>query len=236
MYHSGIPVDLFDQPVHPGLMSTPAAWDDAVLTSGVRAIAWCVLGFAGLIEAVYSRHAMQSDGISYLDMGDAILRGDWKMAINGHWSPFYPWMLGVALRLFRPTAYSEFTIVHFVNFLIYLFALGSFDILLRAVLADRPRGGDLTSRSSWLPEWVVLAMGYAVFLWSSLSLITMSRVGPDLLMAGFLYLALALLLRLWARPQSFCPFVAIGLVLGLGYLAKAPMFPISSIFFAIGFW
>lgn len=33
---------------------------------------------------------MNVDGISYLDMGDAYLRGGWRMLVNGHWSPPLP--------------------------------------------------------------------------------------------------------------------------------------------------
>ena len=36
----------------------------------------------GLLQAWAGRHSMQSDGISYLDMGDAIVRGDWRMATS----------------------------------------------------------------------------------------------------------------------------------------------------------
>ena len=110
------------------------------MTSRVQKTGWCVVTLAGFVDTIYSRHAMQSDGISYLDMGDALVRGDWKMAINAYWSPLYPWLQGVALRLFKPSAYSEFTVVQFVNFLIYLFALGCFDFLLRAATTERIPG------------------------------------------------------------------------------------------------
>ena len=119
--------------------------NDAVLTHRVRITAWCFLTLVGLIDAVFSRYEMQSDGVSYLDMGDAMMRGDWKMAINGIWSPLYAWLQGVALRLIKPSARWEFTVVHLVNFLIYLFVLGCFDFLLRAAVADRPQVGDLAT-------------------------------------------------------------------------------------------
>jgi 4-amino-4-deoxy-L-arabinose transferase-like glycosyltransferase len=208
--------------------------NDAVMTSRVRIGAWCILTLTGLIETVYSRHVMDTtDGISYLDMGDAIVRGDWKMAFNGLWSPLYAWLQGVALWLLRPSTYSEFTLVQFVNLLIYLFVLGCFDFLLRVAVADRPGNGDIASGSSPLPRWAVFAVGYSVFLWSSLSLITIEAVHPDLLMAGFLYLAVGVLLQLWARPHSFSRFVLLGAVLGFGYLAKAPVFPLAFLFFAV---
>ena len=64
-------------------------------------------------------------------------------------------------------------------------------------------------------------------------LITMQSPTPDILMAGLLYLAVGLLLRLWARPQGFSLFVALGAGPGFGYLAKAAVFPLAFLFFAI---
>jgi hypothetical protein len=122
--------------------------------------------------------------------------------------------------------------VHFVNFLIYLFALGCFDFLLRVAVAERSATGEVASGTKRLPKWAVFAVGYSVFLWSFVSVITIRVVGPETLMAGFLYLASGLLLQTWARPQSFSRFVLLGAVLGFGYLAKAPMFPLAFVFFA----
>jgi hypothetical protein len=47
-------------------------------------------------------------------------------------------------------------------------------------------------------------------------------------MSGFLYLAARILLRLQAFPPCRSLYVALGFVLGVGYLAKAPMLPIGS--------
>ena len=207
--------------------------DDALLTYRVRVAAWCSLPIVGLIEAVFSRYAMQDDGVSYLDMGDAIVRGDWKMAFNGTWSPLYPLLEGLSLRLLKPNPYWQFTVVHAINFLIFLFALGSFDYLLRASVAGHARLGAGTGGANGLPKWAVFAIGYAVFLWSSLDLVSMKLVSPDMLMAGFIYLAVGLLLRIWARPRNFSRFVLLGIVLGLGYLAKTPVFVLALLFFAI---
>jgi 4-amino-4-deoxy-L-arabinose transferase-like glycosyltransferase len=208
------------------------ASNDDALTSRVRIAAWCLLLLAGLIETVFSRHAMQDDGINYLDMGDAIVRGDWHMALNGIWSPLYPFLQGLALRIIKPSSYSQFTVVHGVNFLIYVFALACFDFLLR-VAVDRPGARGVAARAGRLPKWAVFAVSYSVFLWSSLSAITLQKVTPDLLMAGFLYLAAALLLQIWSRPQKLSRFVLLGVALGLGYLAKSPMFPLAFLFFAL---
>ena len=222
-----------DYLVDSGASAVPAISGNVVATSRVRMVAWGVLTLAGLIDAVWGRHTMNPDGVSYLDMGDAMVRGDWAMAINAQWSPLYPWLQGLALRLFRPSAYSEFAVVHFVNFLIFLFALGCFEFLLRATVAGPSPADDVANGSGVLPRWTVFSVGYSVFLWSAISLITVDRVSPDMLMAGFLYLAVGLLLQLWARPQSYLRFVLLGASLGFGYLAKAAVFPLAFLFFAL---
>jgi hypothetical protein len=104
-------VKRFDQLGHSGATTIPSVPDDAILTSRVRVTAWCFLILAGLIEAVFSRRAVWADGISYLDMGDAMVRGDWKMVVNAYWSPLYPFLQGLTLRLLKPSAYSQFDAV-----------------------------------------------------------------------------------------------------------------------------
>src|SRR5918995_641945 len=75
------------------------------------------------------------------------------------------------------------------------------------------------------------AIGYALFVWSSVVLIRFRSVTPDMLVAGIVYLAAALLVRIGSaatpRPATHALF---GGVLGLGYLTKAVMFPVGFVF------
>jgi hypothetical protein len=206
----------------------------------LKVIAYCGVLGVGLLQGLATRQAMQSDGISYLDMGDAIVRRDWGMAINGYWSPLYPLLLGITLRIAKPSAYFQFTVVHLLNFAIYAFAFACFDFFLGSLLADRAVN-DGESPSRQLPRWLFFALGYLAFARLALSMITLERVSPDMLMAAFLFLACGLLLRLRAGPASIRPYVLLGAILGVGYLAKAPMFPLSFVIlgtaaFAQGGW
>ncbi len=170
-----------------------------------------VLGF---INAWASRHAMNPDGISYIEIGQAYMRGDFAGALNAWWSPLYSLILGLALALFNPTAYGEFTLVHMVNFGIFVVALFSFRFMLKELLQNR--------------EWIFFAFGYAIFILVSLGLITLTIVTPDLLVSALVYLAVGLALRsTW--PAMFL----LGVVLGFGYLAKAPMI-IIALFVLVG--
>jgi len=47
-------------------------------------------------------------------------KGDWNAIVNGYWSPFYPLAPRSALHALHASMYWESSIVHAVNFLIFL--------------------------------------------------------------------------------------------------------------------
>ena len=165
----------------------------------------------GLLQAWVGRFAITGDGISYLDMGLAYLRGDLHTAINGYWNPLYAWMQALGYAIFRPDAYWEYPVVQLVNFGIYAATACAFEYFLVALV----RGRD--------DESAIRFIAYALFLWSSLQLIRVSMVNPDMLVAGSVYLALGILVR---SPGKWSPFT-LALALAAGYYAKAAMFPIA---------
>lgn len=90
---------------------------------------------ARCFSAWTNRYRLASDdAIAYLDIGDAYLRGEWKEAINGYWSPLYSWLLGLTRSVLNPSPSWEFFVVKIVNFLIYLFALVGFEFFLSELL------------------------------------------------------------------------------------------------------
>ncbi len=191
--------------------------------------------FLGAIQAWANRFKMNPDGISYLDIADAYWRGEWREAVNAYWSPLYSWLLSLALFVFRPSAYWEFPVVHLTNFLIYLVALACFTFFfqeLRFYYRTKTHQ-DSFNPSFKIPEWAWLVCGYTLFIWSSLVWITTFLVTPDLCVAALVYLAAGLILQIQTKP-GWLNFAGLGLVLGLGYLAKAVMFPLAFVFLAAG--
>ena len=198
-------------------------------------LCWLVAIVLGLLQAWGRRHDssdgltyMGADGISYLDIGDAYMRGDWHAALNAMWSPFYSWLLGLTLHVFRPSPFWEFTVVRLLNFVIYLVALFSFVVFLRALRHDHVV--DRGSLSAQLPDWSWLVFGYSIFIWSSLLMNRVSRTSPDILVSAVVFTASALLLQIRARPTRWRLFVGLGLFLGMGYLIKTVMFPLAFVF------
>jgi hypothetical protein len=189
----------------------------------------------GAADTWAARFTMNPDGISYLDMGDAYLRGDWHMAINGWWSPLYSWILGLVLKVLKPSAYWEYPLAHLLNFVVFLAALVCFGFFLRTFIAYRKKSehdsGD--DEEATLPEWAWWVLGYSLFIWTSLVLISIRLVTPDMCVAAFVYLASGLILRIRTGTATARTFVLLGIVLGLGYLAKAVMFPLAFVFLAV---
>jgi hypothetical protein len=182
--------------------------------------------------AAATSYSMNEDGISYLDIGDAYWRGDWEGALNPVWSPLYPWILGGVNRIFQPGIHWEFPLVHAVNFTIYLFALVSFAYFWKQV-GDYRRFllvQEHTRAKISFPEWAFNALGYLLFIWTSLTLIEIWAVTPDMLMAGIVYLAGAILVRMRMQAQNLRISALLGFTLGIGYLVKTIMLPVSFLF------
>ena len=184
----------------------------------------------GLAHAWFGRYSMNPDGVSYLDMGDALLRRDWPHAVNAYWSPLYGWMLGLAVGEIRPSPRWEFPLVHVVNFAIFLIALLCFRFFLHEVIrfgkerADQDEGK--SGGRAVLPDWGFLLLGYSVFVWASLELVSLYDVSPDQAVLACVCLEAGLLLRLRRSPR-FRNFALFGLCLGIGYWTKAILFPLG---------
>lgn len=184
-----------------------------------------VVGWAAF-RAWVGRYVLNPDGVCYLDLGRAFADHRWSDAVNAYWSPLYAWVLGVALHPVGGSIRSELPMVHLVNLVIFLFAFGCFEFFLRSLLKKQDSKDCPTSLTIGLPPWALIVVGYSLFLWSSLDLITVSIVSPDLLVAGFVYLTAGLLLRIQAGA-GLRAFAVLGIVLGISYWTKAAMFPVG---------
>lgn len=186
----------------------------------------------GVLQAYWGRHAMTPDGIAYLDIADAFIRHDWAVAIDPLWSPLYPLLLSLAFIVFKPSPYLEFPLVHVVNLGIYLFSIFCFDFFLRQLIRHhitvRQEGSEKPTVA--IPEKVWFILGYSLFIYSSLLMTNMSQVEPDVLVAALVYLSSGLLLRAQDFPSKRLTYVWLGISLGLGYLAKAILFPLALLF------
>ena len=77
------------------------------------------------------------------------------------------------------------------------------------------------------------AFAYALVLWCSLILTSLGQSHPDLLVMAAVFFAAGITERLRARGVTLACCIALGAVLGLGYLAKAAMFPLAFVFLLV---
>jgi hypothetical protein len=173
-----------------------------------------------------SRFQMNADGISYLDIGDACFRGNWRAALNLHWSPLYPLVLGAARRVFPVPMKWEYPLVHAVNFVIFLLVIPCFEFFWGS--AFRSDGNSAERLPSTEAAWWLI--GYVMLAVTAQMQRAIEFVTPDLIVTGVLFLAAGMLMRV-RSGKSPRDFLALGAILGLGYLAKAPMFPVAFFFF-----
>ncbi len=141
------------------------------------------LGAAHTTVAVL-KQSINEDGIGYLDMGDALMRGDWDMAINGIWSPLYAAFLGLVLKLFDPGIRWEFPAAQITNFIIYALALICFEYFWRQLTARYRQQVNSQPDSVGFDSTAFMVLGYSLFIWSSLNLIEIWAVTPDMLVAA----------------------------------------------------
>ena len=176
---------------------------------------WLASILLGAAHGWVGRHSMNPDGVTYMDISDAYRGGHWKAALNSYRSPLYSWMLAPALALTQASPGAEFAAVHAVNCLIFLAALGCFHFLLTGVIRIHPE--------SAFPNWALAGAAYALFLWSTLILISLELVTPDLCVAAVVYAATGVLLRIRKGDDRWAVFLVLGLILGIGYLSKVAL-------------
>ena len=188
----------------------------------------------GLLHSWMSRYAMNPDGMSYLDVGESFFRRDWAHAVNAWWSPLYPWVVGTVIGVLKPSMKWEFPLVHAVNFGIFVAALLAFRFLLYSLLAFSRVSSSRESAvriGNPLPDWALVLLGYSIFWWIVLEEQSVYSVGPDLLVLTCFCLVVAILLPL--KPgERLVRFALVGVVLGIGYWAKAVMFPLGMVVLA----
>jgi hypothetical protein len=183
---------------------------------------------------------MDPDGISYLDVGQSFFRRDWANAINAWWSPLYPWTVGLVLGMAKPSAKWEFPVARLVNFGVFVLALLAFRFLLHTLTSfRREETSDQTTNATdegvALPEWMMVLLGYAIFLWVALEVETPWDMTPDLAVMACVCLTAGMLLRL-RRGDKLWKFAVFGMVLGIGYWTKSILLPLGFVTLAAGYW
>jgi hypothetical protein len=196
---------------------------------------WLVALALGTFQTLVRGFAVGEDGVSYLDIADAYIRGDWHNAISTYWGPLYSWVLALGLVLTRPSPFWESSVVHGINILLYAGSLLSFEFCLRQIVTlHRSEEPQLSARGDTrLPEGAFLVLAYGLFIWVCFEWITVPLETPDMTLSIFVLLASGVLVRMRSQAPSHRTLFVFGLILGLGYLTKSALLPLSAVFFVL---
>jgi hypothetical protein len=191
------------------------------VTRAIRVGAWVVVLALAAYQAYASRYTVGPDGIAYLDLSDAVVRGRWSGLISLYWSPLYPVLIGLARLLFGTGAEREVPIVHVVNVAGLVATFATYEYFLSGVLrlARRVRGSPLGG------VWARAAC-YALFICVAFTLTPLELTTPDLFAAAAVFAAFGALLRIRDPLSSDSrAAVVLGMSLGVGGLAKSFLIP-----------
>ena len=195
----------------------------------LRAVSWGIAIAAGFLQTWAARFSTTPDGTCYLDIASAYLRGDWHNALNSYWSPFFSWLLALAMWIFHPNPYWESTLLHLVNFAGLLAALVCFEFFFRSFLRDGRQFASTEDPGHALPEFAWWTLGYGLFLSTTLFLLPATDTSPDIWVSAVTYIVAGLILRI-RIGGGWRLFTLLGFTLALAYLTKTFYFPITFVF------
>src|SRR5258706_2517788 len=198
----------------------------------LRFLWWTSMIVCWLVDALSNRYSISPDGVASPDIASACMQGHWAAAVNAYWSPAYPVLLSFLFSVFHPHGLRELLVLKYFNCLVLIVALYCFEYFLQGLLEFVQRDVNNARMGSALPTWALRAAGYALFFWISLYLTPPTLVTPDALVFALILLAAGIIVRIAAGADGFLYYAALGIVLALGYLAKAAMFPLAFIFLA----
>jgi hypothetical protein len=187
----------------------------------VRAGAWVVLLALAGAQAWSARFYATPDGVSYMDISDAVLSGHWRELLNAYWSPLYPALIGVLRAVLRPTAYWEFGVAHLLNFLLFAASLLGFEYFAGAM---RELGRTHWNKPGLDTTWGTIG-AYTIFAVFTLMMTPLILPTPDLLVSAASFFVFGALLRLRSDMSPRSAGIVLGAALAAGSLAKSFVIP-----------
>ena len=195
----------------------------------IRLTAWVTILTLAAFQAYAQRFSIGPDGMSYLDLSDAVVDGRWSRLVNLYWSPLYPLLLGVGRLIAGAGPRWEIVTMHVVNFACFVAMFASFEYLLIAIMELARR----TRHSALGGPWG-LAASYGLFGMFALTMTPMELTTPDWLASAATLLAFGALLRFSENTNSpRRSAVVLGAALGLGALAKSFLVPWALVCFVV---
>jgi hypothetical protein len=156
-----------------------------------------------VVLGIASSHALNADGVSYLDLAKSLRAGEWSRFMQTYWSPLYPAIVALGSVVAHREGTELLPVVHGMNTMIGALAIG----VVWRHLRDAP-------------SVALQRMSFAALLLSSARPLRIDAVTPDLLL---LCIVALLAFEILARGSE--RWWLVGSLLGVAFLAKTSALP-----------
>lgn len=157
------------------------------------------------------RYSLNADAVAYLRIAQYYANGNFDLAVNSYWGPFFSWLV-VPFLLIGLDPLISARIVMAISAIVFYFACDHF-----------------FKRCGVREEWGAagrLVAGVASLIWS------IQQITPDLLMSGFLTFAASKIIPDNRNANGY-NWLFTGVFFGLAFLTKPVAFPISILFISL---
>ncbi len=196
----------------------------------------CILGIFGFTLAVIQVLVIAPDfntnSIVYLDMGDALFSSSPNHFLNGYHSPLYPVFVGFGDYCFQAEMLNQIKVLYFIHLFIFLLTMSGFFLMMRNLISF----SNLIKKDSDInpiDRALIYFMGFWLFLFVSIKVITVTHIGPELLISGMIYFVIGTFIDILQYPDKWLTWILFGIFAGLAYLANQYFFIFGLILFTV---
>lgn len=198
-------------------------------------LAELILLFVSAVFAVmFTRGDSSMDAVSYFEISDAIHHHQWSAMVNGYWTPGYAILLSAGRSITHGGADREWPVARFTNLFLLGFFVAAVLYLVKTLRAETSRSAQLTEPfddGARLSRLGLSVAAVATIIELLCNAYDATRINPDILVGALFILVVAFLNKLQTRPR-FWHYFALGLLCGIGYLAKTIFFPLTFVVIA----
>ena len=217
--------------IMPASKENPISGIDCGSFVKMRVLFWITGIVCGILLVFATRHYLNTDGLTYIEMGEGLREADWSKLVNLACSPLYAALLGIAQIVLNTDPLNELAALKCVGFISFILAMGACDLMIsllrKALIRTRIPGASLR----WFPN--VAMITYALFLFAGLVWIKLRLMSPDMLVLFFVLMSVNVILWIRLDPGPMLKYAALGACIGFGYLAKTFILPFSPVLFAL---
>ena len=169
--------------------------------------------------ARYDSYQLDGDALSFMDIGDAMLRHDWARVANAYWNPLYAAALAMGQAVARPSRWDELQVFYWVNFVVFAGCIVACVFFVRSMTLLRASVASAAERPAFSPMAMQL-LSLALLFLSFQRELSLGKVRSDALLLFWFLLAGGVFFRL-QRTRRWLWFPLLGLALGMAYLTKS---------------